>query len=66
MEELLEHKLQGESFEAMTAVEPAGRGKGSLLSNSMCGAIQFLSDSITEYAVTGDQVQELGDSDIDL
>jgi hypothetical protein len=66
MEELLEYKLQGESFEAMTAVEPAGRGEGSLLSNSMCGAIQFLSDSITEYAVTRDQVQELGNSDIDL
>jgi hypothetical protein len=66
MEELLECELQGESFEAMTAVEPAGSGKGSLLSNSMCGAIQFLSDSITEYTVTGDQVQELVNSDIDL
>jgi hypothetical protein len=60
MEELLEHDLQGKSFEAMTAVEPAGRGEGSLVSNSMHGAIRFLSDSITEYTVTRDQVQELG------
>jgi hypothetical protein len=66
MEELLEHELQGKYFEAMTAVEPAGSCEGSLLGNSMCGAIQFLSDSITEYTVTRDQVQELSDSDIDL
>jgi hypothetical protein len=49
----------------MTAVEPAGRGEGSLVSNSMHGAIRFLSDSITEYTVTRDQVQELGNYDID-
>jgi hypothetical protein len=50
----------------MTAVNPASRGEGSLLGNSMHGAIWFLSDSITEYTVTRDQVQELGNSNIDL
>jgi hypothetical protein len=50
----------------MMAVEPASKGKGSLPSNSMHGAIWFLFDSITEYTVTRNQVQDLSNSDIDL
>jgi hypothetical protein len=65
MEEYLERERQEAELEEMIAANHSDTGEAFHLCNSMRGAIQFLSNSITEYAAPGGQDQELGDSDSD-